>query len=181
VTESTDIAGPIPDGAEPEEYDRLRRRVMSTFPYGLFVIGSRDGDRRNGMTANWLTQLSFEPTKRVGVAVEKSAFTHELIDAGGVFSLNLVARDDREIVRKFTKPVEVDAGASTLNGFPYRDGSSGAPILTQAAAWLDCRVVDKMDCGSHTFFVGDVIDAGFGRDEGTDALRMEDTRMNYAG
>ncbi len=181
MAQSDETVGPIPDGADAEEYDRLRRRVMSTFPYGLFVVGARDGDRRNGMTANWITQLSFEPTKRVGVAVEKTAFTHELIASGGVFSLSVIAREDREIVRKFTKPVEVDAEASTLNGFSYRDGLSGAPILTQAAAWVDCRLVEQMDCGSHTFFVGDVIDAGFGGDEGTEVLRMEDTRMNYAG
>lgn len=181
MTQPDEAVGPVPDGHDPQEYDRLRRRVMSTFPYGLFVVGASDGQRRNGMTANWITQLSFEPTKRIGVSIEKAAFTHELVEAGAAFSLNLIAREDREIVRKFTKPVEVDTDASTLNGYPYRDGASGAPILVQAAAWVDCRLVDRMDCGSHTFFVGDVVDAGFGRDEGTDVLRMEDTRMNYAG
>lgn len=181
MAESNAIAGPVPDGADAEEYDRLRRRVMSTFSYGLYVIGSRDGDRRNGMTANWVTQLSFEPTKKVGVSVEKAAFTHELISAGRSFTVNVIARDDREIVRKFTKPVEVDTEARTLNGFGYQEGPTGAPILTQAAAWVDCRLVDELDCGGHTFFVGEVVSAGFGRDEGTDVLRIEDTRMNYAG
>lgn len=181
MAESQSISGPIPEGADPDEYDRLRRRVMSTFSYGLYVIGSRDGERRNGMTANWVTQLSFDPTKRVGVSVEKAAFTHDLIDRGGAFSICVIARDDREIVRKFTKPVEVDAAARTLNGFAYHEGVTGVPILSQAAAWVDCRLVDRLDCGGHTFFVGDVVDAGFGREEGTDVLRIEDTRMNYAG
>src|SRR5712691_12800199 len=105
-------------GMDPEEFDKLRRRVFWTMPSGLYIVGSRAGDRRNGMTLNWATQLGFDP-KLVGISVEHDAFTHELINEGGVFSLNLVDREDRAIVRKFTKPVEVEADARTLSGFPY--------------------------------------------------------------
>ena len=180
-SDAEEVVGPIPDGAVPDEYDRLRRRVMSTFPYGLYVIGSRDGERRNAMTANWVTQLAFDPRKLVGVSVEQSAFTHELIAAGRCFSVNVIPRDERESVRKFTKPVEVDAAAATLNGYKYLDGPSGAPILEIASAWVDCRVTNEVACGSHTFFVGEVIAADFRREEDTPVLRMEDTRMKYAG
>ncbi|MBW3536350.1 MAG: flavin reductase family protein [Actinobacteria bacterium] len=180
-TGSEEVVGPIPEGADADEYDRLRRRVMSVFPYGLYVIGSRDGERRNAMTANWVTQLSFDPRKLVGVSIERTSFTHELIAAGRSFTVNVVPRDERESVRKFTKPVEVDTSASTLNGYAYRDGPSGAPLLEIAAAWVDCRVINEVDCGSHTFFIGEVIAAGFERDEDTPVLRLEDTRMKYAG
>ncbi len=172
------IVGPVPEGRDAEEYDRLRRRVMWAMPSGLFVIGSRAGERRNGMTANWVTQVSSTP-KLVAVSVEKEAFTHELVSDGRVFSVNVVDREDRAIVRKFTKPVDVDGG--TLNGFPFHDGPTGAPILDQAVAWLDCRVHSTVDLGSHTLFVGEVADAGFQKPEDTPALRMEDTRMNYGG
>src|ERR1700760_2203567 len=101
------IVGPVPAGHDPEEYDRLRRRVLWKMPSGLYILGSRAGERRNGMTVNWVTQLSFDP-KLVGVSVEREAFTHELVADGGVFSVNLIAQDDRAIVPKFTKPVEVD-------------------------------------------------------------------------
>ena len=47
--------GPFPPGSDPEEYDRLRRRVLWTMPSGLYILGSRAGDRRNGMTANWVS------------------------------------------------------------------------------------------------------------------------------
>jgi flavin reductase (DIM6/NTAB) family NADH-FMN oxidoreductase RutF len=176
--------GPYPPGIETDErrdeYDRRRRRVLWTMPSGLYVVGSRAGDRRNGMTLNWATQLSFEP-KLVGISVEKSAFTHELVTAGGVFSLCIIDREDRAIVRKFTKPVEVDDAAKTLNGFPFHDGASGAPILDQAVAYLDCEVRQAVDAGNHTLFIGEVVDAGFQHDEETPVLRMEDTRMNYGG
>jgi flavin reductase (DIM6/NTAB) family NADH-FMN oxidoreductase RutF len=176
--------GPFPQRVEGEDaredYDRMRRRLLWTLPSGLYVVGSRSGERRNLMTLNWATQVSFEP-KLVGIGVEKTAVTHELIASGGSFTLNTVAREDRAIVRRFTKPVEHDPDAGTLNGFAFRDGPTGAPILGVAAAWLDCEVRNPVDCGGHTFFIGEVVDCGFDKPEDTEVLRMEDTRMSYGG
>ena len=174
------IVGPVPEGRDPEEYDKLRRRVLWTMPSGLYVLGSRAGERRNGMTLNWATQVSFDP-KLLAVSVEHEAFTHELISEGHVFSLNVVSQEDRAIVRKFTKPVDVDVAARTLNGFPFHDGTTGAPILDQAAAYLDCEVRQTVDVGSHTLFLGEIVDAGFQLAEDTPVLAMHDTRMNYGG
>jgi flavin reductase (DIM6/NTAB) family NADH-FMN oxidoreductase RutF len=177
--------GPFPadvadTGEARDDYDRLRRRVLRSLPYGLYVVGSRSGDRRNAMTLNWASQLSFEP-KLMGIGVELTAFTYELIHEGGVFSLCTIAREDRAIVRKFTKPVEVDVEARSLNGFGYHDGPSGAPILDLAVAYIDCEVRQEVPCGSHALFLGEVVAAGFQRDENTELLRMEDTRMDYGG
>ncbi len=167
--------------AVDDEYDRLRRRVLWAMPYGLYVLGSRAGERRNGMTINFVSQMGAEPAKLVGVGVQKESLTHELVREGGSFVLNLVARDDRAIVRKFVKPVDVDMTARTLNGFGFHDGRSGAPVLDRAVAFLDCAVRSAVDAGDHTWFVGEVIDCGFQQPEDTPVLRMEDTRMNYGG
>jgi len=178
--------GPYPPGADSDEqradYDKLRRRVLWRMPSGLYVLGSRgtEAASRNLMTLNWATQLSFDP-KLVGVSVERAAYTHELVEQGGCFALSLVDREDRAIVRKFTKPVEVDVDAQTLNGFPYVERVTGAPILAQAAAFVDCKVQERLETGDHTFFIGEVVDSGFLRDEDAPILRMEDTRMNYGG
>ena len=180
------VIGPFPPSVGDtdearDEYDRRRRRVFWKMPSGLYVIGATDGGtRRNAMTLNWATQVSFDP-KWLAIGVEHGAYTHELIEAAGVFSLNLVAREDRAIVRKFTKPVVVDLEARTLNGFAYHDGVSGAPVLDQAVAYLDCAVRERMACGGHTLFVGEVVDAAFQQPEETEVLRMEDTRMSYGG
>ena len=183
----TGPTGPFPPAVAAtddarDEYDRLRRRVLWTMPSGLYVVGSTDGgDRRNGMTLNWATQVSFEP-KLLGIGVEKEALTRELIDAGGVFSLCIIDREDRAIVRKFTKPVEVDLEARTLERLRRTTTASPArPILTQSAAYLDCRVHQAVDVGGHTLFLGEIVDAGFLKPEGTEVLRMEDTRMSYGG
>ncbi len=177
--------GPFPAGIDTpetqEEYDKLRRRLLWTMPSGLYVVGSRDGDRRNAMTLSWATQVSFDP-KLLGIGVEKTAFTHELIAAGGAFSLCTIDREDRAIVRKLTKPVEVDEAAGTLNGFAFHDAPvTGVPVLDQAVAWVECEVRNPVDCVGHTFFIGEVVASGFQKDEGTDVLRMEDTRMSYGG
>ena len=174
------IVGPIPEGADAEEYDKLRRRVLWAMPSGLYVIGSRAGERRNAMTLNWATQVSADP-KYLAIAVEKEAFTHELITGGQTFALNLISREDRAIIRKFTKPVEVDDSAKTLNGFPFHDGKTGAPILDQAVAYVESEVRQGVDLGAHTLFIGEIVNAGFQQPEDTEVLRMEDTRMNYGG
>jgi flavin reductase (DIM6/NTAB) family NADH-FMN oxidoreductase RutF len=175
--------GPYPPGVEGDddkvEYDKLRRRLLWTFPSGLYVIGSRAGDRRNGMTANWVTQVSFEP-KLIAVSVEKSALTHELMLVSNAFTVNTIDREDRAIVRKFTKPVVVSG--TSMNDFPFHDGVvTGAPVLDQAVAFVECEVRDTVDVGNHTLFIGEVVNAGFQKAEETDVLRMEDTRMNYGG
>ena len=173
---------PYPEGADPDEYDRLRRRVLWKMPSGLYVVGSTDkGERRNAMTLNWASQISFDP-KWIGIGVDHEAFTHELISAGGVFSLCLIDREDRAIVRKFTKPVDVDLGAHTLNEFPYFDGpATVAPVLTQSVAYIECEVRQTVEAGNHSLFLGEVVNAAFLKDEETPVLRMEDTRMNYGG
>ena len=182
-------SGPVPPfpahvddtDAARDEYDRLRRRVLWKVPSGLYLVGSTDHDgRQNLMTLNWLTQISFDP-KWVGIGVEHDAFTHELIRSGRVFSVCFVDREDRAIVRKFTKPVQIDVEANTLGGLPVHTRTTGAPILDQSVAFLDCEVRQGVEAGNHTFFMGEVVDCGFLKDEETPVLRMEDTRMNYGG
>ena len=172
--------GPFPPGVDEESYDRQRRRVLWTMPSGLYLIGSRAGEEANLMTANWVTQVATDP-KLVGIGVEIGAVTHRLITASSAFSVSVLARDDRTIIRRFVKPATWDPAASTLNGFAVQTKRTGAPVLASAAAWLDLQVRQAVACGSHSWFIAEVVDCGFGRDEGVDVLRMEDTRMSYGG
>lgn len=174
------VVGPIPEGADAETYDKLRRRVLWAMPSGLYVVGSRAGGTYNLMTLNWATQVSFDP-KTVAISVEREALTHRLIDEGRCFTLNIVSRDDRAIVRKFVKPVEADLDAHTLNGFAFHEGRTGAPVLSQALAHLDCELRESVPVGGSTLFLGEVVDAAFHGAEDTEVLRMEDTKMNYGG
>jgi flavin reductase (DIM6/NTAB) family NADH-FMN oxidoreductase RutF len=138
------------------------------------------------MTLNLAVQVATDP-RLVGVAVETGSRTHGLLAADGHFALSILARTDREVVRKFVKPdldLDLDgAGVGTMNGVPVRPAPvSGAPLLERAAGFLDCGVRHRLDFPSHSFFVGEVLDAGFGpAGEEAEILRMEDTRMHYGG
>jgi flavin reductase (DIM6/NTAB) family NADH-FMN oxidoreductase RutF len=190
----TDPATPV---GEDDEYDRLRRRVLWSMPTGLFVVGSRHGDRRNLMTANWVMQVATTP-KLVAVSVESTSLTRTLIGGSGRFSVSVLPVAERAVTRRFAKPVrdvEVDGhGAATaLQGEPVHEVLGGLPCLSSALAWLACDVRTTLDWelpggdeASHVLFVGEVVDVGGSAalaagGDGAEALAMHHTRMNYGG
>lgn len=157
--------------------DALVNKVTWKLPNALVLVGSRSGDERNAMTTSWVTQLAMEPVL-IGIGVDNSAVTHRLITSGGSFTVNLWDAADTKVFVKFSKPA-VDDGA-TLNGRPVRAATTGAPVFDEALAWLDCAVRHTLDLGSHTLFVGEVVDLGL-RDDEARAAAMSDTRMKYGG
>jgi flavin reductase (DIM6/NTAB) family NADH-FMN oxidoreductase RutF len=157
--------------------DELLNRVTWKIPNALALVGSRAGDERNAMTTSWITQLSMEPVL-VGIGVDNAAVTHRLISDGGSFTVNLWDSADTKVFVKFSKPATYEDG--TLNGRPVREATTGAPVFDEAIAWVDCEVRHTLDLGSHTLFVGEVVDAGINDDEAR-AAAMSDTRMKYGG
>lgn len=157
--------------------DELLNRVTWKIPNALALVGSRAGDRRNGMTTSWITQVSMEPVL-IGIGVDVTAVTHELISEGGSFTVNLWDSSDTRVFTKFSKPA-VDDG-KTLNGRPVRAATTGAPVFEEAVVWMDCEVRHRLDLNTHTFFIGEVVDAGIRDDEARPAT-MQDTRMKYGG
>ncbi len=157
--------------------DELLNKVTWKIPNALALVGSRAGDERNAMTTSWITQLSMAPVL-IGVGVDNHAVTHRLISEGGSFTVNLWDAEDTRVFVKFSKPA-VDDG-TTLNGRAVRAATTGAPVFEDAIAWLDCAVRHRLDLGSHTLFVGEVVDA-FIRDDAARSASMNDTRMKYGG
>lgn len=155
----------------------LINKVTWKVPNALALIGSAAGDEWNGMTASWVTQVSMEPVL-VGVGVDNKAVTHRLITDGGSFSVNLWSAEDTRVFVKFSKPAAKEG--STLNGRPVHQGKTGAPIFDEALAWMECEVRQAIDLGTHTFFVGEIVDAGVNDDEQR-AAALSDTRMKYGG
>jgi flavin reductase (DIM6/NTAB) family NADH-FMN oxidoreductase RutF len=186
--------GPVPEGRDPEEYERQRRRVLWSMPTGLFVVGSSDGERRNLMTANWVMQVATAP-KLVAFAVETGSLTRELVERGGGFSVSILGKEERSLVRRFVKPVADielgdDGSVVSMAGEAVREVTGALPCVAAALAWLSCdvhRVVEWERAGnapaSHVLVVGEVVDVGEWRETVgvTDALAMSDTRMNYGG
>ena len=157
--------------------DELLNTVTWKIPNALALVGSRAGEERNAMTTSWITQLAQEPVL-IGVGVDNVAVTRRLIADGGSFTVNLWDAADTKVFVKFSKPA-VDDGA-TLNGRAVRAATTGAPVFDDAIAWLDCAVRHTLDLGSHTLFVGEVVDAAI-RDDAATPASMRDTRMKYGG
>lgn len=157
--------------------DDLTNRVCWKLPNALALVGSRSGDEWNAMTASWVTQLSMEPVL-IGVGVDNSAVTHRLIAGGGSFSVNLWPSDETKVFVKFSKPATHDG--DTLNGFAISTATTGAPVFADALAWVDCSVRQSVDLGTHTLFIGEVVDAAILDDERR-AANTSDTRMKYGG
>ena len=157
--------------------DQLVNRLTWKIPNALALIGSRSGEERNGMTASWITQLSMEPVL-IGVGVDNTAVTHRLISEGGSFTVNLWNAEDTRVFVKFSKPATYADGA--LNGRPVKEATTGAPVFTEAIAWMDCEVRHAINLGTHTLFVGELVDGDIQVDEARSAS-MSDTRMKYGG
>jgi flavin reductase (DIM6/NTAB) family NADH-FMN oxidoreductase RutF len=157
--------------------DELVNRITWKIPNALALVGSAHDGERNGMTTSWITQLSMEPVL-IGIGVDNSAITHRLISASGTFTVNLWDSGNTRPFVKFSKPA-VDDGAS-LNGLTVHGATTGAPVFDDAIAWMDCEVRHTLDLGTHTLFVGELVDAAIRDDEARPAA-MSDTRMKYGG
>ena len=158
--------------------DQIRSEVLKTIPYGFYITGVIGaGGEANGFTTCWVSQVSFEPQQLI-LAVKKDQHTHDLIESGGVFSLNFLDTSQEDLARKFTQTLAPEDG--TVSGSRYTLGeATGAPLFEEAFAHLECRVVGSMEAGDHTVYLGEVAAANLRRP--ADILTDLDTPMEYGG
>ncbi len=150
--------------------------ALKKVQYSLVVVGSKSADGEpNGMTANWLTQVSFDP-RIVAVAVQQGAVTRQNIDDTQVFSISILGEGAKDLSLKFTKKSR--HGQDRLEDEPIQTFETGAPVLDAAVAWFECRVVATESPGDHKVYFGEVI--GGGTREG-DSTTLRATGMSYAG
>lgn len=145
---------------------------LSQLSYGLYVVGTKDKDAPHGMTANWITQVSFDP-EIIAVAIEKDSHTKALLDESKVFSLSILKSGQKDVAAEFAK-------AKKEKEFRFMTKETGAPILAECAAYLDCRVVDSHPAGDHVIFFGEVVNSGI-LDEKADTLTLKETGWRYGG
>lgn len=158
------------DGTPPSE-------ALVKQPYGIFLVGSRAGDEMNLMTANWGTQVSFEP-RLYAVYIEEDAHTRKLIDQGGVFTISYVPSDSEAVVGFYTKPAEKIG--NKLGEHPFIEApETGAPVYEGAVAWFECRVTSTHVVGDHIGYVGEVVGGAVNSDE--PAWTLQELGWDYSG
>lgn len=126
--------------------------------YGLYIVGSQNGNRINAQCANTVFQVTSEPV-RIAICINKQNLTHEYIIKSGVFSVSVLSQEAPfEFIGRFGFRSGRDF--DKFEGINYKTGKTGSPIvLDYTLAYMECKVVKSMDIGTHTLFVGELIDA----------------------
>ena len=155
----------------------LKKTVLRLFTYGLYTVTARHGDEVSAMTANWLTQSSFDPPM-IALAVESDSHTRQVIEASGAFAVNVYETGQRELAGQLGKTWAKHP--EKFDSLPTRPGPvTGSPLLDTALGWVECKVVGSTPSGDHILFVAEVVEVGLSR-EGT-PLTLKETGFKYAG
>ena len=136
----------------------VKKTVLRMIPYGLYVLTAQGKDGAVGAaTVNWVTQASFTPPLVV-VGVKTDSGVHGLIKESRAFALNVLGKGQQAMAYTFFKPAAREG--DRISGEPFRAGTTRAPILENAPAFIECRLVETVDRGDHSVFVGEVVDCG---------------------
>ena len=136
----------------------IDKKALYALTYGLFVLTAREGEKDNGCIVNTVQMLTSDPT-RVVVFVNKSNYTEGMIARTGEFNVSILQKDTPFALFKnfgFSSGKDVDKFAGRVyprseNGLYY--------IYENSNAMLSCKVVGMHDYGTHTLFVGEVVEA----------------------
>jgi flavin reductase (DIM6/NTAB) family NADH-FMN oxidoreductase RutF len=165
--------------------EKAKKTALRMIPYGLYVLTAETKDgRAAASTVSWATQTSFDPPLLV-VGVKADSGIHALIKESGSFGFNILGKGQQSLAFTFFKSMERDG--NRIGGESFRSGKTGAPILTSAPAHLECSLVETLERGDHSVFVGEVVDAGVatpieGRpDDATLVLRDLGESIFYGG
>jgi len=155
---------------------QLKKQVLRTFTYGLYAVSCANEGEVNAFTANWLTQVSFEPPL-VAVSIENTTKSLPMILRSRKFIINVYREGDRELAGQLGKSALKHP--EKLADVAYTPGPGGAPILRDALAWVACEVRHTVEAGDSTLVVAEVVEVGM-QDEGQ-PLTMKAAGFRHAG
>jgi flavin reductase (DIM6/NTAB) family NADH-FMN oxidoreductase RutF len=156
--------------------ETAKKEALRLFTYGLYAVTSEAGQTRDAMTANWCSQVSFDPPL-VALSVENTSTTITLIRQSKRFAVNVFAADQRPLSGKLGKVYAKDP--SKVDGLHWSTAANGCPVLEDTIAWVACDVVNEMPTGDSTLFLGRVVDAAVLRHE--EPLTMLAAGFKHAG
>jgi flavin reductase (DIM6/NTAB) family NADH-FMN oxidoreductase RutF/rubredoxin len=135
----------------------MDRSALHKISYGMYVIGATREGEINGQIANTVFQVTSEPAT-IAVSINKDNLTHAFISDGGKFSVSVLAQSaPMELIGRFG----FKSGRETKKfaDVSYRRAATGVPILLDhTIAVIEAAVKKQLDCGTHTIFVGEVVD-----------------------
>jgi flavin reductase (DIM6/NTAB) family NADH-FMN oxidoreductase RutF len=121
---------------------------------GIYVIGVAHGEQRDAFTAAWLTQVSFDPLL-VALSINPSHASFPILVAAGAFAVSILGHGQLELARHFG--TQSGWAVDKLAGQRWQAAHGGAPVLLDALAYLECRVVGRHAAGDHELVLGQVV------------------------
>lgn len=133
-----------------------KKSTLRMIPYGIYIMTAKDDSGAVGAgTVNWVTQTSFDPPL-VAIGVKADSGLYEITKSAGNFALNMLGKGQQGIAFGFFKPVEVDG--DSISGEPVTAGATGSPLLSNAPAAIECKVIEIVEQGDHHIVVGEVVE-----------------------
>lgn len=138
-----------------QQIDQLvYRDVIGRFMSGVTVITTQRGAERFGVTVSAVTSLSMDPPMLL-VCLNQRLVAAEAIDEVGVFGVNILGQKHAALATQFaTRQPDKFSGVDLI------EGETGVPIIADAFAWLECRVLQRVDVATHAVFMAEVQTAG---------------------
>lgn len=131
------------------------RRVLGHLAGGVALVTARGpAGEPCGLTATSLCSVSLDPPL-VLVSIDQGANTHLGIEAAGAYAINLLGREQEALAERFARE-----DPEKFRGLETSGRVTGAPVLGDALAHLECTVVREVTAGDHTLFIGRVEAAG---------------------
>ena len=156
--------------------ENAKKKALLMIPYGLYVLGVKNGDNQTVATVNWVTQTAFQPPLIV-VGVKKDSGAHAMIKESGKFAISFLESGQKALATAFFKHVEPKDGK--FGNFAFESGTNGAPIITDAPAAVECDVAGFYELGDHTTVVGRVTEGHLKRE--APIMMLKETGFNYGG
>jgi flavin reductase (DIM6/NTAB) family NADH-FMN oxidoreductase RutF len=133
----------------------LQKIISWYVPQGVFVITSKWNDKINGMTAAWVSQVSFKP-RLLAVAIAPQRYTYELIKNSGMFCINVLGKDQIELAKHFG--FKSGKNVNKFENISYKLSMNGCPVLKDALAYFECEVMGECKAGDHMIILGEISD-----------------------
>ncbi len=149
--------------------------ALGRIPSGLFILTARHGEAETGMLTSWVQQCSFDPPQ-VTAALKRGREVLAWLTPGALFVLNVLDDTQTDMIVHFGRGFALDEPAFTGLDVIRPDG--GAPVLTEALAWLECQVVNRCAAGDHELLVGQVL-RGRLLGEGHPMVHVRKSGMHY--
>lgn len=133
------------------------KRAFFTISYGLYIISSNKDGRYNEQIANSLVQVTSGPAT-IAISINRQNLTHEYINSSRALSVSVLSQDTP---MQFIGQFGFKSGRDTnkFESVKFKAGKTGTPIvLDNATSYFEAKVVDQIDCGTHTIFICEVVD-----------------------